>query len=152
MRTPALILAAAAVTLLMAPASPQDKVNPPPKERVEESARKVRELRKERIAILKELVDTSLKLALAARVEVWEAMEDRMTLLKAELEAAEKESDRITLYTKAIDSLKQYEQVARARLESGRGTATAVLRIKATRLEVEIQSEQAKAREAKGGK
>ena len=46
MRKPALVLAVLAATLLMAPAISQDRVKPSPKERVEESAKKVKELQK----------------------------------------------------------------------------------------------------------
>jgi hypothetical protein len=145
MRTPALILAVAATILLTGHASPQDKVNPP-KERAEDPVKKVHELQKERIATLQDVVTLGTKLAQNGRLELGEVMEDRMTLLKAELEVAEKESDRITLYTKAIDSLKEYEKLAKARVEAARGTELAVLKIKARRLELEIQLERAKSK------
>lgn len=145
MRMPALILTVLAVTLLMSSASSQEK----PKEKREESAKKVRELQKERIETLKELVDhaaTSYKGGVASYEEVLEAS---MLLLKAELDAAEKDSDRITLYKKGVDALKEYEEVANANRQVGKGTVAAVLKIKAMRLEVEIALEQAKAKEAK---
>ncbi|MBN9119998.1 MAG: hypothetical protein J0I06_12685 [Planctomycetes bacterium] len=152
MRTPALILAVAMAVLLTGRASSQDKANPPLKERTEESVKKVKELQKERIATLRKASEVSLKLAQAARLEVWDAVEDRMSLLNAELEVAEKGSDRITLYTKAVDDLKAYEELAKARFEAGRGTELAVHKAKAKRLGVEIQLERAKIREAKEGK
>jgi hypothetical protein len=136
----ALILAAILMT------AAQEK---PSKEQIEASAKKIKELRKERITTLKEAVDVSSKLAQSGRLEVWEAMEDRMALLKAELEAAEKESDRIALYKQAVASLKDYEAVARARFNAGRGTELPLFRIKAKRLEVEIQLEQATVKESK---
>jgi len=46
--------------------------------------------------------------------------------------------------------LKSYEKLAAARMQAGRGTEAAGLRIRASRLEVEIQLERAKA--AKGAK
>jgi hypothetical protein len=54
---PALILTVMTATLLMAPASPQDRVNQTRKEQIQKSAKKVKELQKERIATLKELAD-----------------------------------------------------------------------------------------------
>lgn len=152
MRTPALILAVMAATPLVASAGPQDKANSSPKEQIAESTRKVKELQKERIAALKAAADTSLKLAQRARLEISEATEDGMALLKAELEVAEKESDRIALYKQALDLLKGYEEIAKARQAAARGTELAVLKVKARRLEVEILLEQAKIKEAKGSK
>src|SRR5579872_6016161 len=145
MRMPTPILTVLAVSLLMSSASSQEK----PNERREESAKKVRELQKERIETLKELVNhaaTSYKNGVASYEEVLEA---RMMLLKAELDVAEKDSDRITLYKKGVDALKEYEDVANAKRRAGQGTAAAVLKIKAMRLEVEIALEQTKAKEAK---
>ena len=131
------------VTALMA--APIPKESPA----AEASAKKVKELRKERIAVLKDVVEVSTKLAQNARIEIADALDDRMTLLQAELDAAEKESERIALYMKALDSLKVYAELAKARFEAGRGTELAVLKVKAKRLEIEIQLEQAKIREVK---
>jgi outer membrane protein TolC len=136
-------------TLVMTPA--QDKVNPS-KEQIEESVKKVKELQKERIDTLKELTEQITKLAQSGRVEFGEVLEARMLLLKAELDAAEKESDRIALYQKTIDTLKEYEERANAQVKAGRGTAAVGLKIKARRLEVEIQLEQAKVKHAKENK
>jgi len=52
MRIPALILTVMVAILLMAPASPQARVNLSGKDQTEESAKKVKELPKERIATL----------------------------------------------------------------------------------------------------
>jgi hypothetical protein len=59
-----------AAALPMAPVSPSRAVNPVRDDRAEESARRVKELRKERIATLKEAADLSMKLAQGARREV----------------------------------------------------------------------------------
>jgi outer membrane protein TolC len=144
MRTPALLLAVMLATL--APA--QDKVIPP-KEQIEQSAKKVKQLQKERIATLKDLVDHAVAGYQNARASYEEVFEAQILLLNAELEAAEKESERITLYKKLVDALKAYEELANAQKESGKGTATGVLKIKARRLEAEIHLEQAKVKEAK---
>lgn len=130
-------------------AGPQDEGNPSPRDQIDESAKKVKELRKERIAILKELVDQATRAFQSARASYEEVLEAQMLLLQAELDAAEKESERIAIYQMAIDALKQSEKLAAARVQAGRGTQAAVLRIKARRLEVEIQLEQAKIKEAK---
>ena len=79
----------------------------------------------------------------SGRIEVAEVLEDRLSLLKAEVDATPK-ADRIPLYSQAVDSLKQYEEVAKGRFEHGRGTEYALLRVRAKRLEVEVLLEQAK--------
>jgi outer membrane protein TolC len=152
MRIPSLILAAVAATLLTGPASSQEKADQPGKDKAEGSTKKVKELQKERIATLKMVVEISEKLAKSARIEIGDLLEAKMSLLKAELDAAEKESDRIALYKTAIDSLKEYEALAKAQFEAGRATELYVHRAKATRLEVEIALEKAKDKEAKRGK
>jgi hypothetical protein len=149
MRMPALILTVLAAALLLAPASPQDNVNPSRKERKEESAKKVKELQKERIATLEEmknLISVLSKVRLAPHEEVFET---RLLLLKAELDAAEKESDRITLYKNTVEVLKEYEQWTADMVKQARGTAYPVLKIKTRRLEVEIDLEREKAKEEK---
>jgi hypothetical protein len=140
------MLALLAVGGLITTAGAQDGT---PAARGEGPDKKVAELRKERIATLREAADLSLKLAQSARLEVGEAMEDRMALLTAELDAAGKDADRVALYQQTLGSLRVLEEVARARVEAGRGTTHAVLRVKARRLEVEIRLEQAKARGAR---
>ena len=153
MRIPARILTVLAATLLMAPASPQDKVNPPRKNEREESTKKVKELQKERIATLKEMADVINKLYQSRRVEsLEEVYEARLLLLKAELDAAEKESDRITLYKNFVDVSKSFENLAGENVKTARGTMATVLKFKARRLEAEINLERAKAKEAKDGK
>lgn len=117
-----------------------------------DSVKKVKEIQKERIATLKKAAEVSLALAQRDRLEVWEAVEDRVALLKAELEVAETEADLVTLYKKTLDDLKVYEAVAKARLEAARGSELALHKVKAKRLETEIALEQAKMKQAKDGK
>jgi hypothetical protein len=150
-RIPALILICIAATVFLSSAIPQDKVNPPSKE-VEASTKKVGELQKERIATLTGLVDIAFRLALTGRLELSDLLEERLTLLKAEVDFADKESDRIVLYEKALESLKEYQALAKARKENAMGTELPILKIKATSLEIEILLEQAKIKVAKESK
>ena len=152
MRMPALILAVMATTLLMVPASAQERDNLPRKEQIDESSRKVTELQKERIATLKEAVDQLTVLFRNGKVEFDEVIDTQLQSLEAELEVAEKDSDRITLYKNMVGVLKQYEALADERVKSGRGTQAAALKIKVRRLEAEIRLEQAKAKEARESK
>ena len=73
-------------------------------------------------------------------------------LLRAELDAAKTELDRIAIYEKMVGTLQEFEQLALAAKHNARGTDLPVLKIKAQRLEVEIRLEQAKARAAQGAK
>jgi hypothetical protein len=68
------------------------------------------------------------------------------------LDAAEKESERVTLYERIVEVLNQSEKVANARAQTGGGSQAAALKIKARRLEAEVELERAKVREVKGGK
>jgi hypothetical protein len=154
MRLPALILFVVAATPLMAPAGPQDKDNPPAKDKAEESAKKIKELQKERIDTLKKQVDVLNVLVPLPRARgdlFGEAGEATMLLLRAELEVTEKGADRLTLYRKAIAKLKQYEGVAKKWGVDTRVPETTVLGIKSRRLEVEIELEKENARERKEG-
>lgn len=133
------------------PAAKDDK-EPSRKEQIEESAKKIKELQKERIATLKEMADQATHLYQSGRVSFEPVLEARLQLLKAELDAAEKESERITLHKKFVDAMKDYETWTEERVKSARGTAATVLKVKAMRLEAEIHLEQAKVKEAKEGK
>jgi hypothetical protein len=148
MRTRALILTIVAATLQMVPASAQDVKNLPRDEQIEGSAMKVKELQKERIAALREVADQISVMFRNGRAEFDEVFDSQLLLLDAQLELAEKESDRITLYRNMVDVLKNYEEVADGRVKSAQGTRAAALMIKARRLEAEIHLEQAKAKEA----
>lgn len=137
----ALIVAAA----LVSAAGAEDK----PKDRVEESTQKIKDLGAERIATLTKLVDQASAQFQRAQGSYEDVLEDQMLLLRARLDAAGKESDRIELYENAIKLLTQTEKVAQGHIAPGRGSETAVLKIRARRLDVEIQLEQAKVKEAK---
>jgi hypothetical protein len=106
-------------------------------ERTSESV-SVRELQKERITTLDDIFTSSMALAKKGRGEFGEALDARMALLQAELEIAEQGADRVALYKKALDSMKELEQLAAARKAAAQGTERDVLRAKAMRLEIEI--------------
>jgi hypothetical protein len=119
------------------------------KENPEASAGKIKELQQERIATLKTMIDVGSKLFTIGHLQTRELAEMRMTLLKAEVEAAEKEADRIPLYQEAVETLKGYEAIAKAAKEAAKGTELDKLAIKAKRLEVETWLEQARLKAAK---
>ena len=139
MKLSALIL----VALLIAPAGAQEKPS------IEESTKKIKELQKERIETLEKVVGRAIAQFQRATSSYQDVLEAQTQLLQARLDTAEKESERIELYTKAIELLKQTEKVAQAQIAAGRETEMAALKIKARRLDVEIKLEQAKIKEAK---
>lgn len=108
------------------------------KEAVEASAKRIKALQEERITTLNDVFRFTLALAKAGKGEFREALDARMTLLEAELAVAEKETDRVALYKKTLESLKELEQLAQARKAAAQGTELDVLKAKAKRLEVEI--------------
>src|SRR5262249_43027192 len=95
------------------------------KDQAEESAKKVKELQKERIATLKEMRDAISKLFQSGHASFDAVLEARQLLLKAELDGAEKESDRITLYKNFVDESKKIENLAEARVKAGQATQAA---------------------------
>jgi len=146
MRILALIVAVAAGTLLMASASPKDPENPPSKAEAQKSTDKVRALQKDRINTLKAVADLETRLYQSGKASPEAMLEARVLVCDAELDAAEKESDRITVLKSLVAELKEYEELARARKESAKGTEVAILKVKARRLEAEIRLEQAQGR------
>jgi hypothetical protein len=173
MRMPTLILIVIAAALPVTPAGPQEKANPPfeqlsppeglrpvkkqiagpVKKKIEEPAKTVKELQKERIATLKQLADITTQMFQRGNVRSFEeVLEARLLVLDAELDAAEKESDRVTLYKNMVDVLKEYETIADRMVKIAKGTQASVLKVKARRLEAEINLERAKAKEAKKAK
>ena len=112
----------------------------------------MKELRKERIAVLKKLTDQLTILFKNATVPYDEVLESMQSLSEAELEIAETDKERVELYKKLIDALKQREAVAEAQWKAARATETSVLKWRAKRLVAEIHLEQAKLKVANAAK
>lgn len=148
MRKIALILTVVAVAVLTAPASPQDGESLAREQQIQKSAKKVTELQKERIATLKALADISTKLFQSGSGSFEAALEAKVLVFEAELDAAEKDPERLTLCKHLVDALKECEELAKERVKTARGTEAAVLKVKARRLEAEIHLEQAKVKMA----
>ncbi|HEX3655879.1 MAG TPA: TolC family protein [Pirellulales bacterium] len=139
---------AAAALLLMVSAGAKGGENLSRQEQIDASAKKVKELQNERIATLKAVVETAKVLFQNGRIDFEEVIDAQLQLLDAELEVAEKASDRVALNKKMVDVLKQYEGLAESNVERARASRVVALKIKARRLEAEIHWEQAKAAEA----
>jgi outer membrane protein TolC len=124
--------------MLIAPASPQDGLI--------QSTKKIQDLQKKRIAVLKEAADQTAELFKLGQVSPEAALDAMLLVLEAELDAAEKESDRVTLYKKIVDVHKKHEEVVDAGVQVGRETHVSLLKARARRLKAEIDLERAKAK------
>lgn len=131
---------------------PPERAAPAPKDRADEPSKAVKELRKERIAVLKKQVGELTTMFRNARLDYGKVLEAMQLLAEAELDAAETDQQRVERYKNLVTVLKQCEERGQARLRAGRATATAVLQPKAKRLEAEIRLEQVKIAAAKAGK
>jgi hypothetical protein len=154
MKRLALIPVALVVLLPLAPTSParsQEEAKASANARVATASQKIKELQQERIATLEKLVEQLTLLSQRGNVDLSEAADARVELLRAELEQVAKGDDRISLYNKAIDALKAFEELADAQFHAARATEAIGVKIKSRRLEVEIQFEQTKIKKANDG-
>jgi hypothetical protein len=80
----------------------------------------------------------------AARTSYDSVAEARQRLLQAGLELCDKPADKVALLTQYVELTKATEKFAQARSEAGRGTETAIHRLRYQRLDAEIQLLRAK--------
>lgn len=152
MKMPALIVAMMASMLLISPVRAQEGSAPASKDQTEESAKKIKELQKERIAVLKKLTDQLANLYKFGRVDYGEVLQASRQLAEAELEVAETDKERVELYQKLIAALKEHEEWVTRDFRAGRVPGAGLLKAKAERLEAEILLEKVKVKVAKAGK
>jgi|GEM_PF-2066620 len=148
MKIPFLIVAGVVVSLTAAAGYCQEKANPASADQIAASQKKIKDLQKERIATLKEVVEQLTARSRAGRAEFDEVFEARLEVHGAELAATEKSSERIETQKKIIEVLGEYEKVAESRRAMARGPSSMILKVKARRLQAEIDLEQAKIKEA----
>jgi Outer membrane efflux protein len=144
------ILAILGLALLASSPQAADRESPVTKDQ-DESARKAKELRKERVAVLKLLVDQLTLSFNNAIVPYDDLMEATRLLHEAEVDAAETDKERVEIYKKLVAVLEKSESFAENRWKAGRGTKAIVLKMEARRLDAEIQLEKAKVRIANQG-
>jgi len=132
-----------AVVLPVAAASPQDGAKPTAKEQIEASEQKIKELKTQRLAVLKKLTGYFEELCKAKRGHVDGLLESRQLLTEAELEAAKTDAERIAILKNLVATLKGYETLAGGVVKAGQATEEVVLRAKAKKLEAEIRLERA---------
>jgi hypothetical protein len=152
MKMAVLIVAVMAPMLLVSPVRAQEDPAPESKDPTEQSARKIKGLQKERIAVLKKLSEQLASLYKNGRVDYGEMLEAARQLAEAELEAAETDKERLELYQNLVTLLKQYESWTVAQFQAARGAEASVLKARSQRLAAEIQLEKMKIKVAKAAK
>jgi hypothetical protein len=146
-----LIVAVAAGILFIASAGARDGESPPSQTNFQKSNDKIKQLQKERIATLKMTVDVETHLFQIGKSSHEAVLEAKVLVCEAELDAAEKPSDRITALKSLVDVLKDCEELAKVRKNNAEGTEAGVLKARARRLEAEIRLEQAQAEQVEPG-
>ena len=153
MKLPALVVTVmvtvTGTALLISAANSQDAGADSRKGKQEESARRVKELQNERLTTLRSLAVDTQALYRSGRAEADRAHDAQRQLVRAEVELAASDADRIKLYEKFVNVMKEYEELATVKLEGARGTRIAILEATAMRLEAEITLEQVRAAAAK---
>ena len=147
MKTTALLVAVLTAAYLKSVANSQEDAAPSIAK--PETVSKVQELQQQRIATLKNLVDSLNAEHRNGRRSFDELIEANVHLLNAELETASADAERIRLHEDIVKQFTSLEEFAKAAREAGRGFNSAVLKAKARRLEAEISLERAKGRGAK---
>lgn len=146
MKATALIVMVMATALVVSAANSQDKGRA---KNQDESTKKISDLQKERIAALQAVADVAAHLVKSGQLSIEEACDAKLVLLRAQIDAAETDADRIKFCEDLVEAMKQYEEIAKARKASAQGTEVSVLKVKASRLEAEINLERLKAKMAK---
>jgi hypothetical protein len=124
------------------PARGQDPV------RSEVKADTLKQLRAERLAVLRELVKHTTEVYKAAAADYQEVNAATQALHQAELEQCESDKDRLTVLEKIVAQAKEAEQIADQRSKTGTSQPWGALKARADRLQAEIELEQAKTKVA----
>jgi RNA polymerase sigma factor (sigma-70 family) len=133
------------------PLKPQSKAGQEPKnelpanEKKAESAKSIKKLKEERLALLEKIHDTALKLwrsGAATEEHVHKAMVD---VLAARLDLAEKTEDRIKVLKEAVAQAEEWEKTIARTNQQGLVAQSAYLKAQAFTLETRIALEKAKA-------
>lgn len=98
----------------------------------------VKQLEQKRLEILQRLSDMAQKHWEHARLEFADVLVAKRELLAARLEYAETNQQRVEICDQAIENARQLEQIAKAQMESARGTDVGILRAQAYLLESQI--------------
>ena len=107
---------------------------------------KVRQLQKERLAVLKEIAADKNGRYQQGHLTADDALQATAEVLKAELELADSDDARIRVLAQLVQIAKELEDINDQRFKAGRCPPSDRLAAKANRLEAEIELERAKAK------
>jgi C-terminal processing protease CtpA/Prc len=114
-----------------------------PKENAE---KKLRELHKDRIATLQQITDLYKAQIANGFVTREDIMQAKLQLLKAELDAANTDEERITIQSMIVEMMIEFEEMTAQVVMHSHVDRTVYLKAKAERLKAEIELERLKAR------
>jgi hypothetical protein len=103
-----------------------------------ETLAEVRKLQEKRRDLLRDATEQRMKLYQSARCTLGEVMEMSKRLLSAELDLAATDAERIAAHERHFEKAQVLPEIARARQEAARGTASEVLDAQAFFLEAKI--------------
>ena len=106
----------------------------------------IKELLKERLAVLRELSDQTAKEYETGRVSFDRVHQARRAVMDAELELCESGKERLAILEKIAAQARESEKTAEQRYETGNAPRSDVLAATAGRLEAEIALERAKSK------
>jgi outer membrane protein TolC len=107
---------------------------------------KVKELHKERLAVLSQLVKQTEADYVTGRVSFDRLHQARLAVLNAKLDLSESDKERIAILEEGVAMAKGHEKTTAQLYKSGKIPASDPLMAKASRLEAEIVLERAKAK------
>ncbi|MBA4066570.1 MAG: hypothetical protein C0501_23270 [Isosphaera sp.] len=120
----------------------------PPKDKPGGNA-KVRELQKERLALLRQVADWTTEAYKGGRFELLAVLEARREVIAAELELCETHKERLAVLEKAVELAKEIEKNTEKLVEARNAARAELLKARANRLQAEIELEKAKAAQPK---
>jgi hypothetical protein len=103
----------------------------------------IKELQKQRLAVLEEIRDTAKKLFANARTTPEDVHSAERTLLEARVAYAETRKDRIKACDEAVQNANEWHQIVQGRVQASRASGLEELKARAFVLETQIARENA---------
>jgi RNA polymerase sigma factor (sigma-70 family) len=137
-----------------APSQPEAKQPPAGAQPAQKSTNdaKVRELLKERLATLKELVIFAEKAFQSGRGSPDDVAQARIQVARTELELCDTNKERVAVHERIVAFAKEWETAVKVRYDAGQTPVNEVLKARVFRLDAEIDLERARAKIAEKAK
>lgn len=104
---------------------------------------RIKELQKQRIAVLEDVQDATTRLYQNARTSFEDVHAASMALMAARLDYADTREERIKACDEAIEQAQRWQELVKARVEAARDTQITVMKTQAYLLEAQIAREKA---------